>query len=362
MANDDAYLSLDHVEFRYPGAQTSAIKDFNLSVRKGELLTLLGPSGCGKTTTLQIITGILKPTSGSVNVDGKNITDLPINRRNIGVVFQDYALFPHMNVGQNVSFGLEMQKVPKAERVRKVNDILHTVGLDGFEQRAVASLSGGQKQRVAIARALVARPKILLFDEPLSSLDASLRQELRTQMRRIQQDSGITSIFVTHDQQEAFAISDRVALLNKGVIEQIDVPDHIYSHPSTSFVARFIGGSNLVPVTVDGPIASDGTADVVCDQLGRIRGVLSESARTTTGEHVAVIHPHQLSISSDTASSAPQGTIVAREFHGETTMYTVQAGDLTLLVNRHDAFCDHLEIGATVTITPNEEKVWVIPA
>lgn len=361
MANSDAYLSLNHVEFRYPGSQTSAIKDFNLSVRKGELLTLLGPSGCGKTTTLQIIAGILKPTKGTVTVDGINITDQPINRRNIGVVFQDYALFPHMNVGQNISFGLEMQKVPKPERINRVKDILHTVGLDGFEKRAVTSLSGGQKQRVAIARALVARPKILLFDEPLSSLDASLRQELRTQMRRIQQDFGITSIFVTHDQQEAFAISDRVALLNKGVIEQIDVPDLIYSHPSTTFVARFIGGSNLVPVTLTNTTSSGEDIDVVSTELGQLHGITPRNKQGDQENYYAVIHPHQLSLVESSSENAT-ATVIGREFHGETTLYTVHIGKLTLLVDRHDAFCDHLDIGAHVSVVSNEEKVWVIPA
>ncbi|WP_297506339.1 ABC transporter ATP-binding protein [Thermococcus sp.] len=226
-------------------------EDFRLSieslkVRDGELLTLLGPSGCGKTTTLRVIAGFERPDSGEVLFGGRVVNELPPYERGIGIVFQDYALFPHMTVFKNVAFGLEMRKLPRAEIERKVRETLELVGLRGFENRYPEQLSGGQQQRVALARALVIEPEVLLLDEPLSNLDAKIRERLRGEVRRIQRELGITALYVTHDQEEAMAISDRIAVMNVGTIEQVGKPLELYYHPKTEFVATFLGTGNIL--------------------------------------------------------------------------------------------------------------------
>jgi spermidine/putrescine ABC transporter ATP-binding subunit len=237
-------LTLEGVVKRY-GAAT-ALGPIDLDVRKGEFLTLLGPSGCGKTTTLQIIAGLLAASAGRVTLGGREMTGVAPSKRNMGVVFQNYALFPHKTVFDNVAFGLRMRKTPPAQIGERVLRMLETVGLPGVEERMPEQLSGGQRQRVALARALVIEPQVLLLDEPLSNLDALLRKRMRHEIRDLQKRLGITTIFVTHDQDEAFEMSDRVALLNKGRIEQIGTPEDLYDSPTTRFVAEFIGDANLV--------------------------------------------------------------------------------------------------------------------
>ena len=222
-----------------------ALKNIDLDVEKGEFFTLLGPSGCGKTTTLRTITGFIIPNSGTVKVDGKDITHLEIEKRNIGMVFQNYALFPTMSVYENIAFGLKVKKVPKAEIKLKVDEIAHKVELEPHQlPKKIAELSGGQQQRVAIARALVTSPSIICLDEPLSNLDAKLRVQLRNELKDLQRKFGITTIYVTHDQEEALTLSDRIAVFNKGVIEQIGSPDEIYNRSATEFVCNFIGDIN----------------------------------------------------------------------------------------------------------------------
>lgn len=239
-----ALLSLEHVSVAY--GQHNILNDFNLQVEKGNLISLLGPSGCGKTTTLRLIAGFLEAKDGRFMVGGKDYTRVPVNKRNFGFVFQNYALFPHLSVFDNVAFGLRLRKLKEAEIEKRVMSILDTVSLTGFEKRFPQALSGGQKQRVAIARALVIEPDILLFDEPLSNLDANLRVNMRVEIRRIQQQLGITTVYVSHDQEECFSISDQVAIMNKGIIEQLDKPATIFKHPKTEFVARFIGFTNFI--------------------------------------------------------------------------------------------------------------------
>ena len=224
-----------------------AVEDLDLDVRPGEFLTLLGPSGCGKTTTLNMIAGFLTPDRGSIVLDGQDVGGLPPDRRDTAMVFQQYALFPHLTVGQNVAYGLRMRKRPKAEIRTRVADALDRVGLAGREDRLPLQLSGGQQQRVALARAIVVRPKVLLFDEPLSNLDPKLREQLRLEIKHLQRELGVTSVFVTHDQTEALVMSDRIAVMRDGHIEQLDTPDRIYRDPANAFVAGFIGQSNLVP-------------------------------------------------------------------------------------------------------------------
>ncbi len=230
-----------------------ALHNINVDVKEGEFFTFLGPSGCGKTTTLRTITGFIEPVSGTVSVNDKDITRVPIEKRNIGIVFQSYALFPSMTVYDNIAFGLKIQKLSKAEIDQKVRDIAQKVDLSDEQlKKAVSQLSGGQQQRVAIARALVTGPSIICMDEPLSNLDAKLRVQLRNELKKMQRDFGITTIYVTHDQEEALTLSDRIAVFNKGYIEQIGTPNEIYNHSKTEFVCNFIGDINRLEETICG--------------------------------------------------------------------------------------------------------------
>mgnify|MGYP000873793698 CR=1 FL=1 len=229
-----------------------AVDSINLDMKEGEMVTLLGPSGCGKTTTLRMIAGFEIPTAGQIFLGGKDITNLTPDQRDTAMVFQNYAIFPHMTVADNVGFGLSLRKVPKAEIAQRVDAILELVGLAGMGKRMPDQLSGGQQQRVALARAIITEPKVLLFDEPLSNLDAKLREQMRLEIRRIQQHLGITAVYVTHDQSEAMAISDRIVVMNQGRIEQMGTPWEIYNRPRTSFVADFIGQVNFVEAEVVG--------------------------------------------------------------------------------------------------------------
>jgi putative spermidine/putrescine transport system ATP-binding protein len=234
------------------GAVT-AVRDFSLTVRQGELVALLGPSGCGKTTTLRMIAGFIPVTSGSIAIGDRDVTHVPPHRRNTGMVFQGYALFPHMTVAQNVAFGLEMRKVPKAEAGPRVEEALRLVRLQGYGERYPRQLSGGQQQRVALARALVVQPEVFLLDEPLSNLDAKLRHDVRLEIRSLQQDLGLTTVFVTHDQEEALTVADRLIVMNRGVVEQVGTPEELYERPRTRFVADFIGKSNFFEGRVEAP-------------------------------------------------------------------------------------------------------------
>jgi len=242
---NQAYLRIRNLtkEFlsAYQDEKVIAVKNFNLEMKQGEFLTLLGPSGCGKTTILRMIGGFETPTTGDIHLDQVRINDIPANKRDTCMVFQSYALFPHMNIFKNVAFGLEFKNLPPGEIRRKVEKILEFVGLTGLGNRPVGQLSGGQQQRVALARAMVNEPKVLLFDEPLSNLDAKLRIRMRIFIRTIQQESNFTSVYVTHDQEEAMTLSDRIVVMNKGQIEQIGTPEEIYARPRTQFVADFIG-------------------------------------------------------------------------------------------------------------------------
>ena len=224
----------------------AVLNNINLDIKDKEFVTLLGPSGCGKTTTLRIIGGFLQPEKGDILFDGKKINNLPPYKRNVNTVFQKYALFPHLNVFENIAFGLRVKKLPKSEIEERVTEMLQLVNLEGFEQRNVQNLSGGQQQRVAIARALVNRPKVLLLDEPLGALDLKLRKEMQTELKRIQQSLEITFVYVTHDQEEALTMSDTVVVMNKGDIQQIGTPVDIYNEPINAFVADFIGESNIL--------------------------------------------------------------------------------------------------------------------
>jgi spermidine/putrescine ABC transporter ATP-binding subunit len=240
-------LRLERLSRRY--GDFLAVDDVSLDVADGEFVTLLGPSGCGKTTTLRMVAGFIAPDGGSILFDETRMNEVPPHRRNTAMVFQSYALFPHMTVAENVAFGLRMRKLPKAERGGRVEEALDMVSLRGLEKRRPGELSGGQQQRVALARAIATRPDILLFDEPLSNLDAKLRERVRIEIRELQRRLGITALYVTHDQAEAFAVSDRIVVMNRGRIEQVGDPHEIYRSPVSSFVADFVGAANIVDAT-----------------------------------------------------------------------------------------------------------------
>jgi len=268
-----AYLELSHINKFF--AENQVVYDFNLSAQQGEFISFLGPSGCGKTTTLRMIAGFELPSSGTILLDGKDLTNVSPNKRNVGMVFQSYALFPNMSVADNIGYGLMVAGKSKAEIKQRVEEMLALIHLEEYGKRYPARLSGGQQQRVALARALAIRPHVLLLDEPLSALDAKIRVELRQEIRRIQQQLGITTIYVTHDQEEALSISDRIVVMNQGKIEQIGSSSEIYNFPQTEFVAQFVGQINLLPVTVVNPsegVVKIGQQVVKAGQFGHLNG------------------------------------------------------------------------------------------
>ena len=241
----DNIIELRHISKVYSDNGFKAVDDFNLEVKRGEFVTFLGPSGCGKTTTLRMIAGFEMPTSGEILLNGEDISQLPANKRPINTVFQRYALFPHMNIYDNIAFGLKLKKLPKEEIRKKVKRVLDIVDLEGFENRKISTLSGGQQQRIAIARALVNEPEILMLDEPLGALDLKMRQEMQLELKHMHNELGITFIYVTHDQEEALTMSDKIVVLSEGRIQQIGTPEDIYNEPQNAFVADFIGESNI---------------------------------------------------------------------------------------------------------------------
>ncbi len=278
----------------------------NLHINDKEFLTLLGPSGCGKTTTLRIIGGFLTPTSGDVFFDGQRINDVPPYKRQVNTVFQKYALFPHLNVYENVAFGLRIAKVPDGEVRQRVTEMLEIVNLKGFEKRPISALSGGQQQRVAIARALVNRPKVLLLDEPLGALDMRLRKDMQAELKRIQQELGITFVYVTHDQEEALAMSDTVVVMDGGLIQQIGTPEDIYNEPKNAFVADFIGESNIL----DGVMRADGVVEIFNRRFQCLDGGFPPDAPVDV-----VIRPEDVDIVSEDQGQL-KGTVTQVTFKG----------------------------------------------
>ena len=308
-----AYLELKQVSKTF--VNVIAVNDFSLDIEKGSLVAFLGPSGCGKTTTLRMIAGFEQPDSGTIRLDGEDITLVPPNRRDIGMVFQAYALFPNMNVQQNVAFGLQMKKMPKPEIEKRVNDVLEMVRLQDTAKRFPHQLSGGQQQRIALARALAVQPRVLLLDEPLSALDAEVRVVLRGEIRRIQSELAITTVYVTHDQEEALSISDKVVVMDKGLIQQVGTPEAIYRKPGNRFVATFIGTANQFFGKVDGKnsVVSDG-----------LRIITKELKEFKNGQSVVVlVRPEHLQVSSaqpkKTGWNAIQGEVQTITFHGAVT-------------------------------------------
>ena len=309
--------------------QHVAVASLDLKVERGEFMALLGPSGCGKTTTLQMVAGFVAPDRGAIALEGEDLLRVKPNKRGLGLVFQSYALFPHMTAAGNVAFGLEMQGVARAERDRRVAEMLALVGLAGFAGRFPRQLSGGQQQRVALARALAIRPRILLLDEPLSNLDAKLREEMQIELRTILRTLGTTTVLVTHDQAEAMALSDRISVMNAGRIEQVGTPSEVYERPATPFVAGFLGKTNVIAVEVR---VDDGGAAAV---IGDARWPLS--ARVAPGKASAAIRPEKISFVLDGGDGGLSGTVRTRVFQGAHWLYQVDTSAGSLTVVRQNA-------------------------
>lgn len=349
-----SFLVLEHVRKEFSG--NAAVEDFNLSVEAGEFVSFLGPSGCGKTTTLRMIAGFEQPTSGRIMLNGADITYARPNQRNVGMVFQSYALFPNMTVAQNVGFGLKLKKVDKSAIRSKVEELLELIHMADKGQNYPHELSGGQQQRVALARALAISPQVLLLDEPLSALDAKIRDELRNEIKRIQRQLSITTIYVTHDQEEAMALSDRVVVMSKGVMEQVGPPFQIYNFPETSFVASFVGKLNRIE------------GNVVDSTMGTVRS--GQIALRTTSEFEApagsavtlMVRPEELELG-ESEENQVQGTVESINFLGAIVRVRLDTptGQLTA-----DLFNERLlklpEVGDQVTMSFPAHACWVMPA
>ena len=349
-------------------SDVTAVDHINLDIRPGEFITLLGPSGCGKTTTLRMIAGFEDATSGQVMLDGENMVVVPPNKRPMSMVFQSYALFPHLSVRENVAYGLRLRKKSAEEIKEEVDIALAAMNLTAMADRAPSQLSGGQQQRVALARAMVVRPKVLLFDEPLSNLDAKLRVKMRVEIRRMQKRLGISSVYVTHDQSEAMAMSDRIVVMNSGRIEQVDTPEEIYLHPASVFVADFVGRANFVPAQAQ-EISEDGMVEI--EALGqKIRVHSSEGAKEAVREGkeiVVLVRPESMRIQPTDEKPATLtgslGQVVTSIFYGETVEYEIETefGSLVCVVSDPRAE-DLLEEGQYVRLGIEAEKAWLLPS
>jgi len=335
------FLELDHISKHFPSRDGSgevrAVDDVQIHIRQGQFVTLLGPSGCGKTTTLRLIAGFEFPTHGRIVLDGQEINELPPNRRDMAMVFQSYAIFPHLNVYENIAYGLKIKKLGGQELRRKVGAVMELTELTGLENRAPNQLSGGQQQRVALARALVMEPKVLLFDEPLSNLDAKLRVQMRTEIRRIQQELGITSVYVTHDQDEAMVLSDQIVVMHRGRVQQIGTALEIYRRPHNRFVADFIGRANFLPAQV---LERSGTGwrIRILDQTLEAAGEAS-AATTANSQALLMVRPESIRIFAnrpDNAAPTWQGVIARTSYLGSLAEYDVVVNGQRILAVRHD--------------------------
>jgi iron(III) transport system ATP-binding protein len=355
------YLELKNITKVFPPrgnvAEVTAVRDVNLEIQKGELVTLLGPSGCGKTTTLRMIAGFEFPTSGTIILDGQEINSLPTHKRDMSMVFQSYAIFPHLTVFENIAYGLNVKKMDKQVIREKVNSVLDLVHLEGFGDRAPGQLSGGQQQRVALARALVMEPKVLLMDEPLSNLDAKLREEMRTEIRRIQKRLNITSVYVTHDQIEAMTLSDKIVVMNEGLIEQIGSPVEVYRLPQSRFVANFIGRANFV----QGTVVEQNHQRLTVQALGQTL-VLSNIKRSFHPAQVVtlIVRPEMVHV--DRAGGLYTGTVRRAVYLGDVMEYDVEvSGQLITGLEVDPSVTELYPEGDTVTVGFAEDCIQVLP-
>ena len=351
-------VRLDHISKIYKDPKTGkdfyAVHDTSLDIAPGEFVTLLGPSGCGKTTTLRMIAGFESPDEGEIYLGDEAINILPPNKRDTAMVFQSYALLPHYNVFDNVAYGLKLRKVPKEEIKERVTKILELVELSGMEARMTNQLSGGQQQRVALARALVLEPSVLLFDEPLSNLDAKLRVSMRTEIRRIQQKTGITAVYVTHDQSEAMALSDRIIIMNKGVVAQMGTPQEIYYHPNSEFVADFIGEANFLKGVCKG-----------LDGDHALLEVAGTEVRVAAAENMMVGETYTIVLRPESAGLAPEGAlqckVVLSCFMGAYQNYHVMVGETLVKLTDYDPKNHHIyQVGDTCALTFRPDGVHIL--
>lgn len=355
------YLVLQDLVKKFAGrggvGEVTAVNGVSLNINQGDLVTLLGPSGCGKTTTLRMIAGFEFPTSGQILLDGKAINDLPPHRRGMSMVFQSYAIFPHLSVFENIAYGLNVQHCSREEIRKRAGRVMDLVELIGYENRQPNQLSGGQQQRVALARALVMEPKVLLMDEPLSNLDAKLREQMRTEIRRIQKRLGITSVYVTHDQVEAMTLSDQVVVMNQGQIEQTGAPLEVYRRPATRFVADFIGRANFVAAMV----RDQRNGSLIVDALGAVVTVPAPKESVPTGAVVTlVVRPEMVEV--DASQPHAQATVRRAAYLGNVVEYDLEVADQLLTVAEHDP--RHVRVhdeGATVAIRLIEDCLYVLP-
>lgn len=342
-------------------AAAAAVRDVDLTVRSGEFFTLLGPSGCGKTTTLRMVAGFYYPSEGELYFDQDVVTRRPPNRRGTGMVFQNYALFPHLSVADNVAYGLKVRKVAPDERRRRVEEALAQVHLSGYGRRRIDQLSGGQQQRVALARALVISPRVLLLDEPLSNLDAKLREETRREIRRIQVEAGTTALYVTHDQAEAMAVSDRIAVMEAGRVHQVGAPKQIYHEPRTAFVARFIGNSNVLAAETLGgdsrrprlALRSGGRALEIETELPDYVEAEAELLLAVRPEHLAVV-------AADAPGSLP-ARVTAVEFTGLTTMISADLDGVAVMIALIDSVASP-SVGDMIGVVPRIDRLRAVLA
>jgi iron(III) transport system ATP-binding protein len=355
------YLILKNVTKVFPSrggvSEVTAVNNINLEIQRGELVTLLGPSGCGKTTTLRMVAGFEFPTSGSISLDGMEINNLPPNQRSMSMVFQSYAIFPHLNVFENIAYGLNVRRMQQSEIKRQVERVLDLVHLSGYQNRAPNQLSGGQQQRVALARALVMEPKVLLMDEPLSNLDAKLREQMRTEIRRIQRELDITSVYVTHDQIEAMTLSDRIVVMNQGNLEQIGTPMEIYRFPKSRFVADFIGRANFVP----GTVRELNNSHITVNSLDKMLTLSSVKGELHAGQQVTlIIRPEMVDIQK--TGGKLTGTIRRAVYLGDVIEYDVEiAGQMVTSTETDPTRMDLYPEGTEVTVNFVEDCIQVLP-
>ncbi len=336
------------------GEQT-VLHNINLMIQPGSLTTLLGPSGCGKTTILRLIAGLELPTSGQVFLGDEDVSVLSASQRDVGMVFQSYALFPHMTVGENVGYGLKMMGIAPDDRTIRIKESLDSVGLDGYQSRFIDQLSGGQQQRVALARALVLKPKVMLFDEPLSNLDSKLRRQMREDIRRLQQELAVTAVYVTHDQDEALAVSDEVVVMKEGGIAQQGSPKHLYLSPNSKFVATFMGDANIV----EGEILSvDGKSIIKIGDIEIEADLSMENYKD--GKTLVAIRPEALSLIRSTTEPSLKGTVISRAYIGASTEYRIKVDDKELFLISPTG-SEEFELGETVHVLITPPGIAPIP-
>ncbi len=347
------HVILDKIQKIYPGTTEPAVDDFSLDIPTGKLVAFLGPSGCGKTTTLKMIAGLINPTAGKISFDGEDIVPIPSEKRGAVMVFQNYLLFPYMSVGDNVGFGLKMRGVDKKIIKQKVQQMLELVKLPDIAKRRPAQLSGGQQQRVALARALITEPRVLLLDEPLSNLDAHLRDEMRDLILTIQRELKVTTVFVTHDQEEAVLLADQVALIFDGVLQQYVSPAEFYQRPISERAARFFGGVNFIPAK-----RNNGTVQT---SVGDFNFDAAQSETAPTGSTVLTIRPEQIRLNDGSSNNVVKGRVRERIYVGTYTRYKIVIGDHEIEAIRSADLPGSINVDDEIDVHFPSDRIWVVP-